>query len=168
MPPFPHRAGQLGIGYRPRTPADLAFLFSVYASTREEELAQTGWPLEARLEFLRQQFEAQRDHYDKHYPNAEWLIIQADGEDVGRLYTEEWRDQIRIIDIALLPGARRHGFGRAILEDIFAAASAIGKKVSIHVEKHNPAMGLYQRLGFAAVEDKGVYDLMERPADGSG
>jgi hypothetical protein len=32
--------------------------------------------------------------------------------------------------------------------------------VSIHVEKLNPAMGLYRRLGFICVEDKGVYDLM--------
>ena len=164
MPPLLDRAARLGITYRSRTSADLAFLFAVYASTREEELAQTGWPVEARLAFLRQQFEAQRQHYDRHYPDAEWLIIQVDGEDAGRLYTEQWRDQIRIIDIALLPAARRRGFGAAILEDVIAQASRLGKKVSIHVEKNNPAMGLYRRLGFEAVEDKGVYDLVERPA----
>ncbi|PSJ39577.1 GNAT family N-acetyltransferase [Allosphingosinicella deserti] len=163
MPPPLDRAARLGIAYRPRTSADLAFLFAVYASTREEELAQTGWPVEARLAFLRQQFEAQRQHYDRHYPDAEWLVIQVDGEDAGRLYTEQWRDQIRIIDIALLPAARRRGIGAAILEDVIAQASRLGKKVSIHVEKHNPAMGLYMRLGFEAVEDKGVYDLMEHP-----
>ena len=39
-------------------------------------------------------------------------------------------------------------------------AAAAGKDVSIHVEKFNPAMRLYRRLGFATEEDKGVYDLM--------
>jgi hypothetical protein len=37
--------------------------------------------------------------------------------------------------------------------------------VTIHVEKNNPAMRLYRRLGFTAVEDKGVYDLMRWVAD---
>jgi hypothetical protein len=39
-------------------------------------------------------------------------------------------------------------------------AASCGKAVSIHVEKFNPAMRLYRRLGFATEEDKGVYDLM--------
>jgi hypothetical protein len=29
------------------------------------------------------------------------------------------------------------------------------------VERMNPALGLYQRLGFKPVEDRGVYHLME-------
>ncbi len=32
--------------------------------------------------------------------------------------------------------------------------------MSIHVERYNPAMRLYRRLGFATVEDNGIYDLM--------
>ena len=39
-------------------------------------------------------------------------------------------------------------------------AAAAGKAMSIHVEKYNPAMRLYRRLGFVTEEDKGVYDLM--------
>ena len=38
--------------------------------------------------------------------------------------------------------------------------AATGRAVSIHVEKTNPAMSLYKRLGFETIEDKGVYDLM--------
>ena len=40
--------------------------------------------------------------------------------------------------------------------------------MSIHVEKNNPAMQLYVRLGFTVAEDKGVYDLMECPAPAHG
>ena len=41
-----------------------------------------------------------------------------------------------------------------------AGADGLGEDVSIHVEKQNPAMRLYRRLGFEIEEDKGVYDLM--------
>ena len=39
-------------------------------------------------------------------------------------------------------------------------AGTCGKAVTIYVEKFNPAMRLYRRLGFKTEEDKGVYDLM--------
>jgi len=36
-----------------------------------------------------------------------------------------------------------------------------GKALGIHVEKFNPAMKLYERLGFKPVEDQGIYLLMQ-------
>jgi ribosomal protein S18 acetylase RimI-like enzyme len=143
------------------TDADLPFLFGLYASTRAEEVAATGWLLEAQLQFLRGQFDAQHHHYTTYYPDAEWLVVEHGGHSVGRLYVEEWPSQLRIIDIALVPDAQGQGFGSALLADIFARARAERKKVSIHVEKNNSAMRLYERLGFAKAEDKGVYDLLE-------
>jgi ribosomal protein S18 acetylase RimI-like enzyme len=60
----------------------------------------------------------------------------------------------------LLPEHRGKGFGEALLRDLLDEATACGKAVTIHVEKFNPAMRLYRRLGFTTEEDKGVYDLM--------
>ena len=161
MPPPLKAAAALGIGFRPAEDTDLAFLFEVYAATRTEELAATAWPQEIQQAFLRQQFDAQHRHYRAHYPDAEWLVVRQEGRDIGRLYLEAWPSQYRIIDIALLPEARGRGIGGAILTDLLAMAAAAGKAVSIHVEKNNPALALYRRLGFAITEDKGVYDLME-------
>ena len=161
MPPPLRSAARLGVSYRPITPDDLPFLAEVYASTRAEEVAASGWPADFQRQFLAQQFDAQHRHYQTHYPDAEWLVIVRDGAMVGRLYIEEWPSQFRLIDIALLPAARGLGIGSAILDDMFALAEAAGKAVSIHVEKNNPAMALYRRLGFETVEDKGVYDLLE-------
>jgi ribosomal protein S18 acetylase RimI-like enzyme len=81
---------------------------------------------------------------------------------VGRLYLGVRDEEVRIIDISLLPSARGQGLGGAILADILAAADAAGRKVSIHVEWANPARRLYHRLGFIAIEDGGVYLRMER------
>ena len=40
-------------------------------------------------------------------------------------------------------------------------ACVTGKALTIHVEKNNPAMRLYRRLGFMPIGEHGVYDLMQ-------
>jgi ribosomal protein S18 acetylase RimI-like enzyme len=154
------RAAALGLTFRPIADADLPFLARVYASTRAEELAVTPLTEAQKAEFLEAQFHLQHAHYQKYYPQADWLLTMRAGEDIGRLYLERWPSQHRIIDIAFLPEHRGQGFGEALLRDLMEEAAAAGKAVSIHVEKDNPAMRLYRRLGFVTEEDKGVYDLM--------
>lgn len=168
MPPLIRAAARFDIAFRPAREDEVDFLGTVYASTRTEELAPTGWPDEMKQAFLQQQHEAQHAHYANVYPDAERLIIERGGERIGRLYLQEWDADLRIVDISLLPEGRRQGIGEAILRDIGADAAARGKKVSIHVEKFNPARRLYERLGFVVAEDKGVYDLMDWSAPGGG
>ena len=161
MPPPLREAARHGVAYRPMTDADLPFVAALYASTRADEVAATGWPAEAQQAFLAQQHEAQHHHYCKFYPEAERLIVEREGEAVGRLYLSEWERELRIVDVALVPASRGAGLGGAILRDIQEMAAGLGKAVSIHVEKNNPARRLYDRLGFAPIEDKGIYDLLE-------
>jgi ribosomal protein S18 acetylase RimI-like enzyme len=165
VPPQLKAAAALGLGLRPMTDDDLPFAAAVYASSRAEELAQTGWPAEAQQAFLAQQHEAQHHHYRSHYPGAEWLIVEHDGEPAGRLYLVEWERELRVIDISLAPAARGRGFGGALLADLMAEAASAGKGVSAHVERNNPALRLYDRLGFGLAEDKGVYLLLEWKAE---
>src|SRR5712671_969382 len=133
------RAAGSGLGFRRLTEGDLPFLAQVYASTRVEELAVTDWSDEHKAAFLQAQFLAQHAHYQRYYPNADWLITSHRGENIGRLYIERWPTQHRIIDIAFLPEHRGKGFGEALLRDLLDEAAAVGKDVSIHVEKANPA-----------------------------
>jgi RimJ/RimL family protein N-acetyltransferase len=168
MPPPLKAAAGLGISYRPIADADLPFLDALYVSTRAEEVAMTGWPAEMQRQFLAQQFDAQHRHYMRHYPDAEWLVVERAGRAIGRLYMEDWPSQIRIIDISLLPDSRGHGIGRAILEDVIDFAAGMGKLVSIHVEKNNSARRLYDRLGFRKAGDEGVYDRLEWSPEAGG
>jgi ribosomal protein S18 acetylase RimI-like enzyme len=48
-----------------------------------------------------------------------------------------------------------------LLRTLLDEAAQAGKRLSIHVELNNPARQLYERLGFAPVEERGVYVLME-------
>ena len=138
----------------------MPFLARLYRSTREAELDQVPWGEDEKQAFIDMQFDAQHRHYQKHYPDALWLVVEMKGVPVGRLYLERWTSEHRIIDIALMPASRGRGLGQAILRDVQDDAAMAGKKVGIHVEKANPAMTLYHRLGFETIEDKGVYDLL--------
>lgn len=159
------RAAALGVSYRPMSEDDLPFLAALYRSTRESELDRTPWTEAEKQAFIGMQFEAQHTHYQTHYPDALWLVIEREGTPVGRLYLERWDKEHRIIDIALIPQVRGRGTGQAILEDLIDEAASAGKSLSIHVEKENPAMRLYRRLGFQKLEDKGVYDLLAHPCN---
>lgn len=149
------------ITLRPITDDDLPFLSRLYASTREEELSVVPWPEEQKRTFLEQQFRAQHHHYHEHYSGAAFDLLLVDGEPAGRLYVARWPREIRIVDIALLPEHRGRGVGTELLQGLLDEGARSGKPVSIHVEKNNPALHLYQRLGFRPIEDKGVYLLME-------
>lgn len=160
MPP-PLRAGaELGLSFRQMEEGDLPFVAELYASTRREELAGTGWPPEMQEAFLRQQHEAQHSHYSLHHADAEWLIIERCGQPVGRLYLRERPEGVHVIDISLVPESRGQGIGGAILRDTLDYANGVGKPVSARVEKFNRARTLYERLGFGVIEDEGIYDLM--------
>lgn len=149
------------IDLRPAGPDDAEFLYRVYASTRYEELAPLRWDHNQVEAFLRMQFRAQDTHYRQHYPDAAFDVILVGGVPAGRLCVDRWPDQIRVVDIALLPEFRGAGVGTLLLSRLQAEAAAAGVRVSIHVEAFNPARRLYQRLGFVKAGGTGVYDLME-------
>src|SRR5579859_2280483 len=147
--------------FRPIQPDDLPFLYAVYASTRLDELAPLGWSVEQQTAFLTQQFLAQHQYYQSVFADAAFLLILRDDQAIGRIYIARRPEHIILIDIALLPEYRNQGLGTPILEDLLAEAATTGRPVQIHVEKFNPALRLYERLGFTRVDDRGVYWFME-------
>lgn len=127
------------------------------------------WSEEQKEAFLRFQFEAQHQYYQQQFPDARFDLILLAGEPAGRLYLHRRPDEIRLIDIALLPEHRGRGLGGALMRQILADGEEAGLPVRIHVERNNPALRLYHRLGFESIEDQEVYYLMEwRPAGAGG
>ena len=151
----------MDITLRPIQPEDMDFLYRLYHSTRELELDTVAWSQEQKAAFTLMQFNAQHQYYQENYTSADFLVILAGGEPAGRLYIARWPEEIRIVDIALLPEYRNHGIGTRLLKELLAEGERAGKPVSIHVESFNPARRLYERLGFAVAADKGVYLLMQ-------
>ncbi len=153
------------ITLRPITTADHPFLEELYASTRREEVAQTPWNEAEKANFLQWQFEAQHKHYMEHYAQAQFDVILKGKRPIGRLYVDRWQDEIRIVDIALLPKYRGHGIGSKFLKSLMAEAQQAQVPLSIHVEQNNLALRLYERLGFEHVDTNGVYHLMRWKAE---
>jgi len=145
---------------RPATPEDRAFLTAVHASTREAELALTGWSDEQKAAFCAQQFHAQESHYRQHYPTAQYFVIECEKQPACRLYVDHQENEIRLMDIALLREFRGKGIGTHLLQELQKEAQNAAKVLTIHVESFNPAKRLYTRLGFVITEDKGVYQFM--------
>ena len=161
-----------GLILRPETEADLEFLYRLYASTRADEMAVLDWTPEEKEAFLRGQFSAQRGHYREHYRDARFDVIERQGEAIGRLYVLRRPDDIIVVDIALMPEHRGQGLGGGLMRALLDEAAAAGKSVSIRVQLYNPALRLYERLGFQTKgEDDGLYRPMEwrgeNPANGA-
>jgi ribosomal protein S18 acetylase RimI-like enzyme len=142
-------------------PDDDAFLLALYASTREQELAVLPWDAAQKAAFLRMQFDAQHAQYQEVYGGAAFDVILVDGQPAGRLYVARKEEEIRIVDIALMPEFCNRGIGTTLLRGLQAEAAAAGKPLRIHVERFNPALRLYERLGFREIADRGVYLFME-------
>jgi GNAT superfamily N-acetyltransferase len=155
-------AGHVSITLRSVKPDDHEFLVEVYASTRAEEMALLPWTNEQRDAFVRWQFAAQQEHYAKHYPSANHDIIIFDGRQTGRLYVARLDQEIRIVDITLLPAERNGGIGSYLIKQLLDEADRTGKITRIYVEEFNRSLSLFKRLGFSPSEQNGMHLLMQR------
>lgn len=149
------------IRLRPATEGDREFLVRLYGSVRAQELDQVAWQAGQREAFVRMQFDLQDRQYRQHNPHGTFDVVEVEERPAGRLYVDRRATDIRIVDIALLPEYRGRGIGTHLVREVLDEAAASGRTASIHVEVHNPAAALYERLGFAAVAEVGVYRRME-------
>ncbi len=153
----------MAVELRAATPADEDLLRRVYRSTREDELALTGWAEAEKDAFIRMQFDAQKRSYEEQCPNASFDVVVVGGVPAGRLYVDRREEGTHILDVALLPEFRGAGVGSELLRRLLNE----GRPVSLYVERFNPALSWYRRLGFAVVADEGVYLRLEKPAQAS-
>ena len=144
------------------TPDDDSFLLSVYASTRAQELAQVQWEVGQQEAFVKWQFEMQRREYDARFPDADYNVIEIDDQPVGRIWIGRSDEEIRLLDIALLPEFQNRGTGTLLVNQLIHEAHSNGKRLRHMVFVLNDNAGrFYERLGFVVIEDLGGYKHME-------
>ncbi len=130
------------------TESDMSFLYSLYATTREKEMAATGWADEQKLFFLNSQFQLQHNYYQSQFEQAEFKIIEMNEQSIGRLYYA-WEDNdLRLIDIALVPSFQRHGIGSKLMHELMVLVKNREGNLLLHVDITNPVRAWYMRLGF--------------------
>ena len=154
-----------GLSLRPETDADMAFLMRLYASTREQELAQVPWSAAEKQAFLAQQFQAQRKHYRSYFADSAFDVIEDNGEPAGRLYLQIRQTQLHIIDISLLSDWRRRGIGTAILKALQSAGAPSGQGRRHYGGKTQSGAAALSPARLQPIADHGVYLEMEWVAD---
>ena len=92
---------------------------------------------------------------------AVWLRLLK-GEKKGYGYVD---DRTPEVGIAVLPAYRGQGVGTGLLEQLFRDARPNYDTISLSVAKGNPAINLYQKLGFKPVreDDTSVVMLKNLP-----
>ena len=155
------------ISLRAYRPDDQDFLFQLYSGTRMHEIAGFGWPPAQQEAFLRMQFNAQQRWYDSAYAGAEQQIVERDGQPIGRLLVLwenalQEKDSALLVDISLLAEHRGQGIGGRLVNDLIEKCSRRGIMLKLQVLQTNPALRLYERLGFVRTGEDQMYIQMER------
>jgi len=158
-----------GVSLRPARADDVALECAVYVEGRRAEMAVTGWPDAVLEAFLADQFRLQSLHYARHYADADRWIVEEGGIPAGRLILIAVGEELRVVDVGLLPAFRGRGIGAALIDFAVGEAGARGlARIGLHVEPNNPARRLYLRLGFVSQGLAGAYEKMELPLPTAG
>lgn len=151
---------QGGLSLRPMTASDKVFIESLYRSTRDDLRS-----LHAEEDFIDELIESQRraqtQGYGDMFPNAMYFVAEHYNERIGRVVLDFGQNEVRIVDIALIPAARGRGFGGQILQSVQLVASKVMAPVTLTVRfDHLPAKQLYARLGFVVEAMQIPYERM--------
>ena len=142
--------------------ADSQLVESIFESSRELERDVGQWTTAQWQQFILVQCSAQRTYYERLFPNAVHEIILVDEEPAGRTWIDRQQDEIRLLDITLLPEFRSQGIGTRLLRCLQDEARDANLPLRHMVERDNPrAMQLYERLGFRRISEHGMHFLME-------
>jgi GNAT superfamily N-acetyltransferase len=147
---------------RPVTPEDEEFLIALYGGTRAAELAQAQWAEGQQEQFVRWQYGLQRREYESRFPDADYRVIVINDRPAGRIWVGRDDEQMRLLDIAIMPEFQNRGVGTLLLQRLIDEASQTNKVLRHMVfVLNNDAHRFYERLGFAIIEDFGAYKHME-------
>jgi ribosomal protein S18 acetylase RimI-like enzyme len=127
---------------------DSEFVFRVFADVRATELSAACANGDGLLALLRMQHRAQLASYQQAYPRAERTVFVQQHEPIGYWLLDRAADALTLIDFALLAPFRGHGIGAALLRELQGQAHG---PIRLRVRPDNPALHLYERLGFAVV-----------------
>lgn len=151
------------IKLRPATANDEPLVLEVYASTRLIELELIPWNENQKHTFIKMQFDARQKQYREYYPDGESSVILQQGEPIGTMLVARRDREIVLVDIALLPQHRNAGIGTQLVKALLEEAAVAGKIVRLRVLAGNPAVRMYERVGFRKTNDSGVYLEMNWP-----
>ncbi|MFB9326040.1 GNAT family N-acetyltransferase [Paenibacillus aurantiacus] len=144
----------------PAIESDASFLYQLFVHTRLEEMQAWAWDETMQQQFLNMQWTARQHSYSLQYPAAEQLILHVRDERVGQALVNRTDSNLTLVDITVLPAYRGLGIGTAFIQELLSEAEAGAKNIHLSVLPDNPALRLYERLGFNKIESSSLHIQM--------
>ena len=102
----------------------------------------------------------QKEGFWIHHPVDEFQVIETDNQFAGGIHIKEDNNDIYIKMVFLLAAYQKKGIGSKLITDIQNLSRTKGKGLRLKVIKSNPALNLYQNLGFKIeYEDESSVDM---------
>lgn len=141
------------ITLRPAVPQDFDYCQRLYFSGMKRIIEELHLDRDAQAIGLQQQWELAQVH-----------IIMLDGLDVGWLQSVQQGDGLSIRQLFVDGPFQRRGIGTEVLNRLIGDAALLNQAVRLSVAKMNPALRLYERLGFYITHEDDRKFYMKRDA----
>jgi GNAT superfamily N-acetyltransferase len=142
------------IAFRPARSRDFDYCKCIY-------FAEMDWIIrELHLDPL-----AQAESFQKQWNETQVRIITLQGADIGWLQSFAQDDALFIAQLFIERPHQRKGIGTEVMKRLIDEAARLHQAIRLDVVKINPALRLYERLGFriSGGDDRKFY--MERDPD---
>ena len=147
----------------PASAEDRPFLLALFRSVRGDRFALLDMADGDRDALVEQQFVAQGRDYRSRFPGSDHLIVRLGTQPVGRLWVDRRPEEIRLLDIAVLPTHRNLGIGTTLLRGLQAESRRTGVPLGHAVDNDNDAgLRFYARLGFEVAGPLGHSHVLMR------
>jgi GNAT superfamily N-acetyltransferase len=127
---------------RPACAEDFDYCARLYFEGMESIIKELNLRMEAQLAGFRQRWDA-----------TQVKIITLDGTDIGWLQSLVKEDALVLAQLFVDRAWRGQGIGTAMVKALIEEASIAGRALTLGVVKTNPALRLYQRLGFRTTHE---------------
>jgi ribosomal protein S18 acetylase RimI-like enzyme len=140
--------------FRSARPQDFDYCAQFYFAAMNETIRELNIDMTAHAAGFRQRWQP-----------TQVLIITLDGDDIGWLQTTTQNDSLFVAQLFVAAAFQRQGIGTEVMNHVIREAAGAGQAVTLGVVKTNPALRLYERLGFQIThEDDRKFYMRRGPA----
>ena len=142
------------IDFRPATPADFDYCARLYFANMEKINRE-----------LKLDMAAQVISFQKQWDVTQVRIITSDGADIGWLQSATQDGTYFLGQLFVDAPLQGQGIGTEVMRRLINEATRNGRTMTLGVVKINPALRLYERLGFRIVgQDERKFYMRREPA----
>ena len=127
---------------RPARPGDFDYCAGLYFEEMENTIKELNLNMDAQFAGFRQRWDVMQVR-----------IITLDGTDIGWLQSFVKDDALFVAQLFVDGALRRQGIGTEVVKGLIEEAARAGRAVTLGVVKTNPALRLYERLGFCTTDE---------------